>query len=558
MDTLFQLAGSYALPGIFTVGGVVCLFPIFLGRHVQVCRRIAVGLALLTFLYFCILFYGFTIDDTFISLRYARNFARGAGIVFNTVAERPVEGYTNFLWVVMETPLFLLGLSDSAILHGVKILGILFGLGSMIAVKRLGDHVGLSPASGPAAALIACSIPYFAFWSVGGLETSAYVFFSLAAVSRFLSECNGGKKHIGAYALLLGMALTRPEGLFFTAAMLPAMMAFEALGCRTQGFGILGSLRRSHSGLVCFALFYGAYFAWRWNFYGYPFPNTFYAKSGSISVAQIVFRLTEMAPLLRYLVPLLMGFLIVQPFMLTSRSPQRVFVFFAFCTLFGLSLASRREWMPGFRYVVPSIPFFVAVAAASLDAVPQSTNAKIQKWVAMQSVSILLVICCLHLVPAHACREMKGYARQLDKCHVAFGRWLRLHAPTEASFAGWDMGAIPYFSQLPSAIDIHPEGLLDSHTTHAGYDPARFLALEPSFLVLPQKRVADDRPARGIQAFYVDPRLSEHYRHLFTLTFRADYLLEVYARNTVPLSSEAMLEGQRIARTSAESAHQNH
>ncbi|MGI5869341.1 MAG: hypothetical protein ACOX9C_07860 [Kiritimatiellia bacterium] len=46
-------------------------------------------------------------------------------------------------------------------------------------------------------------------------------------------------------------------------------------------------------------------------------------------------------------------------------------------------------------------------------------------------------------------------------------------------------------------------------------------------------------------------------RHLFTLTFRADYLLEVYVRNTVHLSSEAVLEGQRIARSSAESAHEN-
>ena len=41
----------------------------------------------------------FVQDDAFITYRYARNLARGEGLVFNP-GER-VEGYTNFLWTVM-------------------------------------------------------------------------------------------------------------------------------------------------------------------------------------------------------------------------------------------------------------------------------------------------------------------------------------------------------------------------------------------------------------------------------------------------------------------------
>src|SRR4051812_8768436 len=41
----------------------------------------------------------FTIDDAYISFRYARNFAHGDGLVYN-LGER-VEGYTNFLWTVI-------------------------------------------------------------------------------------------------------------------------------------------------------------------------------------------------------------------------------------------------------------------------------------------------------------------------------------------------------------------------------------------------------------------------------------------------------------------------
>src|ERR1700738_1680717 len=49
----------------------------------------------------------FTIDDAFISFRYAENLARGAGLVYNP-GER-VEGYTNFLWVLIIAAVYRLG-----------------------------------------------------------------------------------------------------------------------------------------------------------------------------------------------------------------------------------------------------------------------------------------------------------------------------------------------------------------------------------------------------------------------------------------------------------------
>src|SRR5262245_60765306 len=44
--------------------------------------------------------YWFLTDDAFISFRYARNFSDGYGLVFNPGFER-VEGYSNFLWVLI-------------------------------------------------------------------------------------------------------------------------------------------------------------------------------------------------------------------------------------------------------------------------------------------------------------------------------------------------------------------------------------------------------------------------------------------------------------------------
>ena len=51
---------------------------------------------------------GWIADDAFISFRYSRNWVNGAGLVFNP-GER-VEGYTNFLWVVLLSPFEAIGL----------------------------------------------------------------------------------------------------------------------------------------------------------------------------------------------------------------------------------------------------------------------------------------------------------------------------------------------------------------------------------------------------------------------------------------------------------------
>ena len=45
--------------------------------------------------------YWFLTDDAYISFRYVSNWALGHGPVWNPPPFRPVEGYTNFLWIVL-------------------------------------------------------------------------------------------------------------------------------------------------------------------------------------------------------------------------------------------------------------------------------------------------------------------------------------------------------------------------------------------------------------------------------------------------------------------------
>ncbi|MGB5138377.1 MAG: hypothetical protein WBP29_07570, partial [Candidatus Zixiibacteriota bacterium] len=54
--------------------------------------------AIAVFVFTCFHF-ELTQDDAYISFRYAENLINGDGLVFN-IGER-VEGYTNFLWVIL-------------------------------------------------------------------------------------------------------------------------------------------------------------------------------------------------------------------------------------------------------------------------------------------------------------------------------------------------------------------------------------------------------------------------------------------------------------------------
>ncbi len=142
---------------------------------------------------FSCFYWNFTVDNAFISLRYARNLAQGYGLVFSTDGSPPVEAYTNFLQVVMETPLFLLGLTTSAILHTVKTVGIVFGVGVVVLTYSLIAIVTNDRHAASLGAVFASAFPNFAFWAVGGLETTMYLFWMLAALCIYTLEDRNGR-----------------------------------------------------------------------------------------------------------------------------------------------------------------------------------------------------------------------------------------------------------------------------------------------------------------------------------------------------------------------------
>lgn len=217
--------------------------------------------------------YRFVCDDAFISFRYAKNFLNGYGLVFNQ--GETVEGYTNFLW----TLLLALGMKFNldpiplSMYLGISffILSLLVLLGASGIVYRLLNQ--------KRKILIPITFLCFAIQShaqifaTSGLEVSMFGFFILIG---FLLILFGTEKYhffFGNFVLILA-TMTRPDGALFYLFGNIFILFFRTY---TQNFRL--QFLRSLFYQIPFLFLYLPYFIWKYSYYGWIFPNTFYAKS---------------------------------------------------------------------------------------------------------------------------------------------------------------------------------------------------------------------------------------------------------------------------------------
>jgi hypothetical protein len=215
--------------------------------------------------------YNFITDDAYISFVYARNFAEHGELVFNL--GQYVEGYTNFLWTL------LLGLGmlvDIPPEISAKILGAIFAIVTLfVASTTVERALGRKTPWGAMPALLLAASSGYACWTSGGLETQLFTMLCAIALDGVVAA-EEVDHEAGMYRAGLALALaamTRPEGL-----LVAGVLAIVRIVCNLVA-------RRSFIGMpdmfaaILFLSLWGPWFAWRWWYYGYPFPNTYYVKA---------------------------------------------------------------------------------------------------------------------------------------------------------------------------------------------------------------------------------------------------------------------------------------
>lgn len=218
-------------------------------------------------------FRGFVQDDSFISLRYARNLVDGHGLVFNP-GER-TEGFTNMSWTLLGAACLRLGLPALLVW---QVLGALAGVALTAQTFFLGLSAGLSRAGAFAAAALVASSTTLHAWSASGLEMTAFASLVAAAVQCWLLD-----RRYAAYGLLGVAQWTRPE-----AALVAAILFFVRVRESRSDEPADRRVKNAATEALAFAFPFVALLGLRLWYYGSTVPNTYLVKGGGSAACHLL------------------------------------------------------------------------------------------------------------------------------------------------------------------------------------------------------------------------------------------------------------------------------
>lgn len=165
-----------------------------------------------------------TIDDAYITFRYARNLAEGIGFVYNP-GER-VLGTTTPLYTCVMALSWLLGMTRLPVV--ALVLNSLADAATAVVLYTLARRLLESRAVALVLALLWALSPMSVTFAVGGMETSVVIFFLVSSFAAYAL----GHSRLAAACMALAV-LTRPDALM-AAALLLADMGLRPLLIRPR------------------------------------------------------------------------------------------------------------------------------------------------------------------------------------------------------------------------------------------------------------------------------------------------------------------------------------
>jgi arabinofuranosyltransferase len=204
-------------------------------------------------------YYPFISDDSLISLRYAARLLEGQGLTWS--AGRPVEGYSNLLWVLSSAALGALGVD---LVVACRVLGAVCMLIAAFAIGRPGAERGVLPGL-LGIALLACTGP-IAVWTIGGLEqpmVAALLAVALRATFELIDAPLSRRARTVAGLAFGLLCLTRPDSPIFVAVTVVCLAAFGR-SRRALGIGTLCWLALVPAGFVLAQLGFRLWYYGEW------------------------------------------------------------------------------------------------------------------------------------------------------------------------------------------------------------------------------------------------------------------------------------------------------
>jgi hypothetical protein len=425
-----------------------------------------VGLSTLVLFWF---FHDWGVDDPYITFRYARNIATGAGFVYNP--GQPVLSTTTPLYALILALCHFVGLDIALCSIGIGCISL--ALGSLVLWK-LGQDWN-TPLAGGVGMLLFPMAPLLALTISG--ETMLYVTLILYG---FLA-C--ARKHYDLAALLLALAtLTRADG---------------AVAAGTAGIYVLLTQRENLSwrrlpwrSLLIYVLMLIPWFAFAWLYFGDPLPVTLAAKQQQTHIPGVEnFFMGLVSRLQRYWNDELLRWHLLLSvagalYMLRYRPHWLLIVGWSILYMVAYTILGVSSY---FWYYAPVAVMLVVLTALGVEAfymLLQRLPAR--RW--QQGLSAMLVGAVI-LSQGYNFVPLKDLKDDRMAIYREVGTWLQQHTPPDARVGTIEVGIIGYYSRrhmIDFAGLLQPD-VAQLFSSTQGYNYAArwaFQHFHPTYLVL--------------------------------------------------------------------------
>jgi hypothetical protein len=397
---------------------------------------------------------------------------------------------------------------------------------------------------------------------VSGMETLLFVFLVLAGFACLFRSSGrpdtpnvsptgrggiSGPRALAAGSLFGLATLTRPEGLLY-AGIAALSAAWEGRAGRRTGASPLGRLRPAALLGGAVLAFVVPHLAWRWSYYGYPLPNTYYAKVAGPLPERLARGWGALSRGMEdwNIWPILALALLALPAVRRERYWTSFYVV-ALATWASFLLVGG-DFVHSFgpRLLMPALPFVLLLAAEGLRLAASALAAWIHRPRAVAlGVAIAVAGLCVHALwppwPTRAGR-LGGLATSHHAWRVT-GEWLAEEAPPGALIATTAAGILPYVSDRPT-LDMF--GLTDEHIAHSAEinpamppahgksDPVYVLERRPEYLHVMRITPAGLPETAGLG--WVPTRIAQEY----------ELVAQVKARRGPRVNGQWLIETRRF------------
>lgn len=305
----------------------------------------------------------FVIDDAFITFRYSRNLASGLGIRYNAGETPPVEGYSNFLWMMLCAGFEWLRVDPVVLAPAVALL---CGAALILLVHHRLAVIGVSLPAAAIGTVGLAAFPPVGLWGSTGLETMAFALSIYATFDALVLSRPRPNARVGVVAGI-ALCLMRVEGPAWAIVIL-----LLACGARWLDGEWPAARRRLASVAGAIAAAFAVYFAWRYAYFGTLVSNTALAKAAVLSL--------RFERGVNYVIGFFLTFpatplVILGGAILAARETRRgawLAVTAMACAFPIYALVVTGDFMPMGRFLLPAAPFWALLTALLVTGVVQA------------------------------------------------------------------------------------------------------------------------------------------------------------------------------------------